>query len=74
MERAYEPIITRTTEALTITIRLETRAKVHRGLTFRLKLADIRPDDLTAMIEALGDEVGRRVRERWPEVADTPLF
>lgn len=74
MERAYDPIITRTSEALTITVRLETRARAHRSMTLRLKLADIRQDDLTAIIEAVGDEVGRRVKARWPELADTPLF
>lgn len=74
MEQAYEPIITRTTEQLLVTVRLAHKGGVHRSFSFKLRLSEIRDGDVAALIEALHQETAHRVKARWPEVSDTPLF
>lgn len=74
MDTARDPIITRTVTSLTVTITLRHDRGVHRALTFRLPLDQIRDQDMEAMMEALGDETARRLRERWAPPDDMPLW
>lgn len=74
METAHDPVITRTTTALTVTVSLKNRGGVHRSMTFRMPLDRIRDADMEAMIQALGDETARRLRERWAPPDDMPLW
>lgn len=74
METATDPIITRTVTALTVTVSLSHSRGVHRSMTFRLPLDQIRDADMQAMIEALADETARRLRERWAPPDDMPLW
>ena len=74
MKRATDPIITRTTSHLSVSVTIRHEGGSHQTFTFRLALEDIRDRDVAELLQALHDETARRLKARWPSQDDTPLF
>lgn len=77
MKQVGNPRIIASTKTLTITGSVAVGGGPHVTFMHRIRIRDLRQEDVLMLMEAMNMEVGKRVRARWDELDDMacdPLF
>ena len=74
MQKVNSMRLVPTTERLRVTVEVAIGGGPIRSITYNVMLADLLEADVINMVEALNMEIVKRMKERWPDRPDTPLF